>query len=397
LAATKNLLSSIRLLTKNRFFILLLFGELVVGLGFDIIDFPLIAYLLSLGFDVAAIGMLTSTGLIAMAIFQIPAGTLVSRLGKKNSILLGLFIYAVFPVLYPFCTNYGLLIAIAAASGIANSFLMPASFTLTAEIVPKDSRATAMTLVYFASGVLTFGPFIGAALYVVNMTFPFIICSLLTALTIVVFYFFLNPVEHYLTKNENADKTKLRSVLRKPFLGIFFSNFAYSFGAGMLFLIGPVFLLENFNESILHTGFALVIPQITCFILSLFAGSWMTKRKGKKTFLVIGLICTAASALAVTLTSTPYETVVVWTFLMISGVFVGSSGSTIIVENSEDTSRVKAMAAYSFFGTVGIICSMQVSGFVGKALGNLLAPFYFTAFVCFLAAVVASVVVDERS
>jgi MFS family permease len=353
--------------------------------------------MLSLGYETIAIGRLISIGLVALVIAQVPAGLLIDRIGRKNGILLGLCVYAIFPIFYPFCSDYLLFSVIATVSGIANAILIPASFAFVAEVVPREIRSVAMTLAYFASGVLTFGPFFGGVLYTMHKALPFIACSLLTIMTIAAFYVFLPSLKSSSAKDKGIKKVgELAKVFRRSLVGIFFANFAYSFGAGMLSLVVPIFLLSVLGEPILQTGFALVVPQVVCFIVSFFVGGWMSKRGRKKKLLIVGLIGCGIFALAFTLVRTAFEVVLVWTFLMLMGILIGSSSSTMLAEFSEKSFRATSMAVYSFFGTFGIIISMQLIGDV-KETSLSQAPFYMVALLCAIGAMIILITVEEKN
>jgi len=354
--------------------------------------------MLGLGYGTIAIGRLISVGLIAMVIVQFPARVLIDRMGRKNGVLLGLCIYAIFPVFYPFCVDYLWFLVIAVVSGIANAILTPASFTFVAEVVPREIRGMAMTLTYFASAILTFGPFVGAVLYITHKTVPFIVCSVLTIMTTVVFYIYLQPLKRRSAADRGIKKiVDLAKIFGRPLVGLFFANFAYSFGAGMLFLAIPVFLLSVLKESIVETGVAMVFPQIVSFILSIFVGGWMRKLQRQKRLLMISLIGCAIVALVFVLVRTALEAVLVWTFLMLTGIFIGSSSSTMVAEFSKKSFRATAMSVYSFFGTLGVIISMQVVSDVEKMSLSSQAPFYLIPLLCAVGAMIVSITIKEKN
>jgi len=389
--------ASIRLLTRNKAFLLLLFGDVCVGLAFAIIDFPLIVYLVSLGYETVMIGRLISAGLVAMIIAQVPAGLLIDRIGRKNGILLGLCIYAIFPVFYPFCVKYLWFLVIAIISGVANAILTPASFTFVAEIVPREIRGSAMALAYFTSGILNFGPFLGGVFYTIHKTVPFVVCSVLTISTALVFYVFLPQLESRNTGNRSIkDIMKSTKVLRKSLIGVFFAVFAYSLGAGILFLVVPIFFLTVLGETVVDTGFALIVPQVICFVLSLLIGRWIDRHKGKKNLLILGLVGCGIVALTFTLITTALEAVLVWTFLMLTGIFIGSSSLTMVSELSEESSKTMAMSVYSFFGTLGIVVGMQLVGNIQKSSLSSQTTFYPLPVLCALAAVIVSITIKEK-
>lgn len=78
----------------------------------------------------------------------------------------------------------------------------------------------------------------------------------------------------------------------------------------------------------------------------------MDKGKRKKRLLTLGLVGCGIVALAFTLVTTAFEAILLWTFLMLTGIFIGSSSSTMIAEFSEESSRATAMSVYSLFGAL---------------------------------------------
>jgi MFS family permease len=369
-------------------------------LAFEIIEYPVIVYLLSLGFDITAIGQLTSAGIIVVVVFEIPFGILTDRIGRKNSIMLGLCLYAAVPLSYLACNGYIPFLSVAVLSGIANAFLMPASFAFVGEIVPPQLRATANTIAYFVSGILTFGPFVGVALYVINKTLPFVICSFLTLVTICIFYRYIKPSRD--NKNErHKERTRighrdLAKMLKRSLIGLSAVNLFYSFGAGILFLLGFLRILNVLGESLIITGLVLIFPQIISLVLSIFVAQWMDETRRKKPFLMLGLLGYGLAALTFALVTGVFETILVWTFLSTMGVIIGASASTWVMGTSEKVTIGTTMSIYSFFGTVGLIISLQLAGYLQEAYMSFQKPFLLVALLCLWAFVITWVVVEEK-
>jgi len=400
----KGRFSSIKSLLRNRSFLVFFVGDITVRLAFEIIDYPLIIYLLSLGFGITAIGQLTSAGLISALISQIPTGILTDRIGRKNSVMLGLCVYAVFPIFYPLSNTYLAFLAIAVISGVANAILVPASLTFVGEIVPTQSRATATTLVYFVGGFLTFGPFIGLALYLVNRALPFVICSLLTIVTICIFRRYIKrPKNHQTATYEERLRIGTRSLtktLTKTFtrslVGISVANLAFSFGAGTLFLLGFLYLLDVLGQELLLTGLALIIPLIVSLALSLYIAQWMDRTRKRKTFLILGLLGFGVAAFAFSLVTSAFGAILAWTFLSLMGIIVGASASTLVMNTSEEATKGTAMAVYALFGTAGTIISLQLVGHLQNIYASFQTPFLLVSLSCLWAAIISWVTIKEK-
>lgn len=393
----KSRFASVKTLVRNRPFMIFLLGDIIIGFAFEVIDYPLIAYALSLGFDVNSIGQLTSAGIITMVIFQIPAGILTDRMGRKNSIMLGLCMYAIFPVFYPLSNTWIPFVLIAAFSGVANAILLTASFTFVAEIVSRESRATAMVMTYFVSGILTFGPFVGGVLYSLDRALPFVVCSLLTVITICIFYTRIKPSASQNTGSHRVyvGTRDVVKTLKRPLIGVSVANLAYSFGAGILFLLGFLYIMDTLGNSMLLTGLALIFPQLVSLILSPFIGQWMDRRLKRKKFLVFGLVGYGGATFAFALLSGVLEAILVWTVLVVMATIIGSSSTTMVAEMSEEDTRGISMAVYSLFGAVGMIISLQLAGHLQRMYGSFQKPFFIVSLLCLLAALLTMVVTKE--
>lgn len=396
----KSRFNSIKTLGRNRLFLVFLSGDIIIGLAFAIIDYPLIVYLLSLGFGLTAIGQLTSAGYIAALISQMPVGMLSHRIERKSSIMFGLCLYAVFPIFYPLSNTYLAFLAIAVLSGIAFAFLIPASFAFVGEIVPAQSRATATTLAYFVSGILTLGPFFGLALYLANKALPFVTCSLLTIVTICIFGRYIkSSKKHETTTHEQSIRIGARNLamtFKRSLIGISIANLAYSFGSGLLFLLGFIYIVNILGGSLLLIGSVLIIIEIVSLVLSLFIAQLMDKTKKRKAFLILGLLAYGVAALAFTLVSNAFEAILVWTFLTAMGLIIGSSASTLAIETSEKTTLGATMSVYTFFGTAGVIISLQLVGYLQEVYNSFQKPFLLVSLSCIWAVIIAWLTVEEK-
>lgn len=112
---------------------------------------------------------------------------------------------------------------------------------------------------------------------------------------------------------------------------------------------------------------------------------------------MLGLIGCGIVAPAFVLVRTVFEAVLVWTFLMLTGVFIGSASSTMVAEFSEKSFRATAMSVYSFFGTVGIIISMQVVGDVQEMNLSSKALFYLIPILCAIGAITVLMTIKEKN
>jgi len=103
----------------------------------------------------------STTGLVASffaggMIFAGPlGGTLADRIGRKPTMVIGLFVAAVCAAVLALLTSPVAIAAVVFAFGLSSQSTNPAIMAMLADVIPEDSRARAFGLVYWANNVGT--------------------------------------------------------------------------------------------------------------------------------------------------------------------------------------------------------------------------------------------------
>jgi len=142
-----------------------------------------------LGFAVEDASFLLTGIALSFVIFAVPAGLLAERLGRRNTILLGLIIMHVSLVALWFSTDYTAILGILGVAGIGWAFVNVNSIVIMWELLGKARLGAGTGLYYAASmGAAIVGPFVMGIIFdltSISLLFPaslvfFIIAFVLT-------------------------------------------------------------------------------------------------------------------------------------------------------------------------------------------------------------------------
>lgn len=127
---------------------------------------PLFALYLGAGPEAIgfAVGVSTVTGIF----FKLPAGALSDVIGRKRTMLIGLFVFAVMPFTYLLVKDYQLLIVIRFLHGLATAIYGPVAMAVVADIAGKSKGE----MLSWFSSVTIIGNLLGAPLggYILHRT-----------------------------------------------------------------------------------------------------------------------------------------------------------------------------------------------------------------------------------
>ena len=146
-------------------------ANVMIGFGLFIPFLPYYATLLgaSLALQIGAMG---SGFVVARALTSIPFGKLSDRIGRKPVIIMGLILYAVGTLVFPFAQTWIHLVLFRVIQGMGGGMFWPAGTALITDSVPSGQRGRALG--FFHAWVmlgLVFGPAIGGAIQVYGLEF----------------------------------------------------------------------------------------------------------------------------------------------------------------------------------------------------------------------------------
>jgi len=279
--------------------------DFIISLGFGLI-LPLFpVYVELLGGGGLEVGILFSSFVFTRALLAAPFGNLSDRLGRKNIILVGSFLYAILAILFTVPDSWFGLIFVRAFQGVASAMVWPVSEALVIDSSPVEKRGASMGKIVMASNLgFVIGPFVGGALFMFasqtlgysdqeSYKFPFYFTAALAVAGSVLTWL-------YVTDAKNPEKTKARLSLRgllRPegveperlrHLRILYVNAAiegFSFAS-----IGPLMVLFLAFRFELDAGTISILVGISMGLGALiaFPAGRFADRVGKKRMFVVG-------------------------------------------------------------------------------------------------------------
>ena len=150
------LLSSLRALPRPAWIIF--FGTFLNKFGTFVVPF-LTLYLTNQGYTVTDAGIAVGAYGVGGLFASLLGGYLADKLGRRQTIVLSMFLGAAMMMLLSQAKSLPLIIGLTALTGLASEFYRPASNALLADLVPPDQRVTAFATLRMAFNAgFAFGP-----------------------------------------------------------------------------------------------------------------------------------------------------------------------------------------------------------------------------------------------
>jgi MFS transporter, AAHS family, 4-hydroxybenzoate transporter len=193
-------------------------GAIVFLDGFDaqVIDHVAPLLMTELDLDPAAIGRARLAGLIAMLVGAMVFGPLADRLGRRPILILCPLIVGVGSLLTTTATTESSLIAFRLTTGFGVGGAMPNAIALTAEYMPKHSRASAVMLMLcgFSIGAAAIGWVVAGLVPVFGWQSVFVVGGVLPIAITVVTFLLLPESIRFLLRRQRVEH-RARDYLAK--------------------------------------------------------------------------------------------------------------------------------------------------------------------------------------
>lgn len=139
----------------------------------------------------AEFGIAVSALLLANIVFQIPAGKLADKIGRKPMLIIGLLLLCPTTIAIGFVGDTVQLIIARVMQGIATAAIAPSSFALAADIAPKGAEGKQMSVLSASFGIgLALGPLLaGAFAGFVAFEMPFVVGGILALAALAVTFY----------------------------------------------------------------------------------------------------------------------------------------------------------------------------------------------------------------
>ena len=301
--------------------------------------------------------IISSFALVSLAL-NIPGGIISDKIGRKPLIVIGLLLYAVTALLFPFSKSPHDWIFVRALQGAGAGFFFPAVAALLADITTHEERGHALSVYNMGLGLgLAVGPISGGFLFAIYGIFmPFLFCAAFALISVVLVLLFVHEPKRKRRPKEKRAGLSLDTMGKKALalccVMVFFGKGVASVMSG---LFSP-FAVEDFGISEEVIGTILSV-MFVAFTLLQVGFNRLMKRIGEINLSVAGLFLCVCGLLVLYSATSVSE-------LFIMSVFIGAGIGAILLGTLTLASKVagegqegKVMGIYytTFYASLGCI------------------------------------------
>ncbi|TMC20103.1 MAG: MFS transporter [Chloroflexi bacterium] len=266
-------------------------GAAFIGIG--MVGPVRVLFAQSHGASLAIIGAMASAYLVSNFIFQYPSGWLADRWGRKQVMILGLFIQAILSLLYLLITDPILFVVLRFVEGIAAAALLPSARAMIIDIVPPEQQGEAYGIfnAFFNAGFLI-GPGLGGLLAITGYASAFIGAALFRIVAIVI-VIALIPTVHKETITTKSGELRpalpYRALFAIPLLGAYILAFGDYLYLGFDLTLMPLWMHDHLGASVAVIGLAYMAWSIPNIILSPIGGRLADRYRRSLMIAIFGL------------------------------------------------------------------------------------------------------------
>ncbi|WP_071394178.1 MFS transporter [Bacillus tuaregi] len=344
-------------------------------------------YLKTFGAAGQALGFIIAIMALAQFIFSPVAGNLSDRHGRKNLIILGLFINGLSQIGFGLSSELWLLYLCRFFTGVGSAFIVPPVMAYAADITTHQERGKAMGWLGAAISLgFMIGPGIGGFLSNVSLHFPFYFGGSATIVAGILSFMVLpsiKPVTKDLKKGENILQQMARSIKTSYFV-LLIVVFVFSFGISNYQSTLTMFLTYKFNYTPSDIAIVMTVGGFAGVIVQGFAINKLFKRFGEMKIILFNLLVAAISLYGLLFVSSFYIIILMATVFTTATTLIRPAVNTLISLTAGDEQGFAAGMNNSY---------MSLGNMVGPALAGTLfdwhlsIPFTFGAVIllgCFI-------------
>jgi DHA1 family multidrug resistance protein-like MFS transporter len=341
---------------------LLLLTSFMMNLGF----YALIPYLTlhltgSIGWTLAMAGLVLSVRQFSQQGFAFLGGIVADKFGYKGTMILGMFVRAVGFALFAYCTETWHFFLAAVLSGLGGSLFDPAGAAAFAVLTPESIRKEVFAFRNVLTNIGVVGSqLVGTALAAVNFTYLSLFAGGLFAVSGVLVFFLLPPIEARNTRHGVWDSMAV--VLQdRRFIRYTVILMGYYYLNMQIFLTIPQ-LVEDVTHSKAFVGVVLSTVSVSVILLQMKVSHWLEGYSQRLTLIGIGTLVMSVGLFLLTFADT------LW--LLMVDAFLYSLGTMIAVPNLVDmvprfAPKEHVGAYYGFSGY-----SLAIGGSIGQFAGG---------------------------
>jgi len=273
---------------------------------------------MSLGADVASIGLFTSSFMLSSALLSPHLGSLSDRLGRKRIMLWGLFGDVLLGILTGLAPNWIWLLLFRILNGAVTAAAMLPAEALLMDLISEDSRGEASGFISAMSMIgRSVGPVFGGSIqWLAHSTglslldsyrAPYFVDSVLAFLAVALVAHRIAEPQRVVTKER--DKLVYQSVNKKvenkfslSVKVVLLASFITGVGVGFIMPISVLFYNDKFGVEPIEIGFIFTLAGLIGIAASWLAGR-TSDRIGRKPMIALGGISSRICTIILPLTT----------------------------------------------------------------------------------------------
>lgn len=357
------------------------FAAIGVFMGIGVVSPILRPLATELGGTASQVSLLLTSYLAVMSVTMLVTGAVSSRIGIRNTLLLGLFVIAASAVCVSLSGTIGQIIGFRAGWGMGNALFVA---TGLAAIVGAATGGTAKAVVYYESAVgigVATGPLAGGLLGEISWQAAFLGIAILSAVAFVILTVILPSGGRTPTPFSLIDP--FRALRHRGLLSIAVASSLYNFGYFTVLAYAPFALGFRARES----GLVFFGLGVCLAVSSIFVAPRLRERFGvvPTTVLSMALFALTLAVMAIFVTTV----LIVVACVVVAGLFLGVL-NTLVSELAMDAASVErgtASAAYNCLRFSGAAVAPWLTSTLGEKFSSHI-PFAVAALTVIVGAVV---------
>jgi MFS family permease len=321
------------------------------------------------GASLAIIGAMASACMVSNFLFQYPSGWLADRWGRKQMMVLSLFVQAILSFAYLFISDPVLFVVLRFVEGIAAAAFLPSARALITDAIPGEKRGEAFGIfgAFFNAGFL-FGPAVGGLLAGTGYASAFIGAVIFRVVALVLVVIMIKPGAQQLQKQAREIPVTVRELLALPLMGSYILVFGDFLYVGFDTTLTPLWMHDHLGATVVWIGVTYMLWSIPGVLLAPIAGKIADRGKRARMILIFGF---AQVPLYIAYGLSNSFWLVAALFLVHGTVyaFVQPAVDSHVASASLSHARARVLGLYSACGLIG--------GFVGASCFNVLYAWNF--------------------
>jgi MFS transporter, ACDE family, multidrug resistance protein len=347
------------------------FASVVAFMGIGLVDPILKPIAESLNARPSQVLLLFTSYMAVMGVAMLLTGVVSSRIGPKNTLLIGLVIIIAGAGLAGMSDTIMQIVGWRALWGLGNALFIA---TALVTIVGSARGSVAQAVILYEAGLglgIAVGPLVGGVLGSISWRWPFFGVSALMAGVVVVIIFLLPSTPRAEKATTLLDP--FRALKHRGLLGVAITALLYNFGLFALVGFAPFPLDMNAHQ----IGFIFFGWGLAVAFTSVVVAPRLQRRFGTVASLLVNLLAMTATLVVMAL-GTDNKSVLA-SCVVVAGLFIGVNNTLITetVMKAAPVERGVASAGYSFVRFSGAALAPWLAGVLGEI--NMHAPFWVGA------------------